>query len=435
MSAHRPGGGGFEDARRHPLLDDAGRAVLRSMLEHPAAPRWNHACGERLDAEGVADVRRFAAEIASGRPAAAGWVAPFVERCRRTVPAYRHLPPGVTLADLPTTSRADLVGRPEAFVPDDAPLDDLIVHATSGTGGTPATVLQTPRVVAGYYPLLEAALAVHGVEVPCRPGEVGWVTVSHQRSTFVLASVSAYLGGMGTGKVNLHPDAWRAPEDRAVFLADCDPAVLTGDPVSLAALADLDADLHPVALVSTAMALLPGLAARLVARFDCPVVDVYSLAESGPIAVALPDGSGWRLLQPRLHVEVVDGEVVVTGGFNPLLPLLRYRTGDRASLEERGDEVVLVDLEGRAPVTLEAGDGSTVNAIDVTKALGRFALRQYGLHQAADRSLELRVRDLRAADEPRLRRTLVELFGTDVDVEVTGLDADHKVLTYTSDLI
>jgi phenylacetate-CoA ligase len=47
------------EAQRHPLLTEAGRTLLRWMHEHAAAPRFNHRCGDRLTAEGLARVRAF----------------------------------------------------------------------------------------------------------------------------------------------------------------------------------------------------------------------------------------------------------------------------------------------------------------------------------------------------------------------------------------
>ena len=121
-------------------------------------------------------------------------------------------------------------------------------------------------------------------------------------------------------------------------------------------------------------------------------------------------GGHW-LLSHRLYVEVLDpagrpcppgerGEVTLTGGFNPFLPLLRYRTGDWASLDLSDPRRLrLVDLHGRAPVVFTAADGRPVNNIDVTAALKHLALPQYSLHQAADGSLRLRVAGDLAAGE------------------------------------
>jgi phenylacetate-CoA ligase len=226
--------------------------------------------------------------------------------------------------------------------------------------------------------------------------------------------------------------------------------VYSGDPVSLAELAALPLETRPRALVSTSMALLPGLKQTLAERFGCPVIDVYSMNESGPIAAAAPAGApdegAYRLLSHRLYVEVLDpeanpcppgerGEIALSGGFNPFLPLLRYRTGDWASLD-LGDprQARLVGLEGRKPVVFQAADGRAVNNIDVTAALKALALPQYALHQAADGSLRLRVAGT-AADEAAVRAALAAVFGADHPLSIEAFDPAEagKVVQYSRD--
>src|SRR5207253_11178665 len=130
----------------------------------------------------------------------------------------------------------------------------------------------------------------------------------------------------------LHLAAWRHPDDRAKYLDALAPEVITGDPLSFAELATLPLRWRPRALLSTSMALRPALRRTLEERFGCPVLDLYSLNEAGPVAVFDDRAGGHVLLQPRMYVEILDragrpvppgerGEVTLTGGFNPCLPL------------------------------------------------------------------------------------------------------------------
>jgi len=192
------------------------------------------------------------------------------------------------------------------------------------------------------------------------------------------------------------------------------------------------------------MALLPAVRESLEARFGCPVLDLYSLNESGPVGVDV-DGSGYVLLQHRLYVEILDakgepcaagtrGEITLSGGFNEYCPLLRYRTGDYAALEFRGGQPVLLGLEGRPPVVFRATNGAFVNNIDVTHALKAFALPQFTLHQARDGALTMRVRG-HAANESKLRAALLALFGDGQALTVEFVESlGEKVIQYTSDL-
>ena len=448
---------------RFPMITEAGRRRLSWLEEHPHAPRYNHMGVDRLTPDGARRLASFEAELNSaaeqtsagrGWRASAGalppWLKEFADFCCRAVPAYRaYGAPPANFFDLPTSDRGDLAQAPWNFVPDSQPLAGLIVFQTSGTTGHPLNIITHPEVLAHYLPLLRAALAVHGVALEAARDDgppVSLVVVCNQATTYTYAAVSSYLNQAGLAKINLNPADWRDPADRARFLEACHPRVYTGDPVSLAELASLPLTTRPEALVSTSMMLLPGLREQLRSRFDCPVVDIYSMNEAGPIAVAAPDGGGHLLLQHRLFVEVLDpggatcapgdrGEVTLTGGFNPFLPLLRYRTGDFARLDFADSRHVrLLDLEGRPPVIFHGAAGQAINNIDVTAVLKPFALPQYNLHQFASGGLRLRVAGA-MPDPNRLRAAVLGLFGARISLDIEPFDpaAEGKLLQYTSE--
>src|SRR5436305_10881281 len=129
------------DDQRFPLLTGAGRERLRYLEEHPSAPRYNHRCGDRLDAEALARVRSYGERV---RSAKRGWrwgeLPNWLDRCVRfclaDVPYYRRYEadPG-DFFRIPTVGRDDLIREPWSFVPDSEPLDDLIVYRSSQTSG------------------------------------------------------------------------------------------------------------------------------------------------------------------------------------------------------------------------------------------------------------------------------------------------------------
>ena len=470
------------DYQNFPLLDESGAVMLRFLREHPNAPRYTHVGCDRLSAAGLERVRAYEAELlapAGGRPpvvhaevheagslAPAGgrqqelpdWLHEFAAGCFQAVPFYRAygaltLPVPAAFFDIPACNRDDLQAEPWAFVPDAQPLDDLVIYQTSGTTGHPLDILTHPEPLAMYLPLLRAALATRGVLLDAGANRVAIVCVCFQRSTWTYAAVLPALAQAGYAKINLNLAGWRAPSDREAFLDACDAQLYTGDPLSFIELSRLPLRTRPRALVSTAMALSPSLQRSLEERFGCPVFDLYSTNETGPIAVG-GDGT-FKLLQPRLYVEILDaegnvcspgtrGEVTVSGGFNPFLPLLRYRTGDYARLAFQGSEPVLVGLEGRPPVVFEGAAGQAINNIDVSNALKPFGLAQYALHQFRDGSLRLRVRaghiDLSQTNSAGLvgvRAALLALFGAAQPLSIDALDAiastGDKLVQYTRD--
>ena len=442
-------GASLTDADRFPLLTEAGRRLLTRLREHPHAPRWNFCCGERLSEAGLGRVRAYGEALRTGRTGwrpgeVPGWVREHVARCRRESPFYRrHLAgAGDDFFALPTTGREHLHREPWAFVPDGADLSELIAYTTSGTTGERLLLPAHPEAPARYLPLYEAALAARGVRLV--GGErLTLVHAASQRQTLTYPSVMSYFGSAGFAKVNLNLGEWRSPADPVRFL-EGSPECYTGDPVSFAALARLPVA-APRALISTGAALLHGLRRHLEGRFGCPVLDLYSLNECGP--VGCDTGDGHELLPHDLFVEVLDaegrpcppgvrGEITVTGGVNPYLPLVRYRTDDVAALDHAGPVPRLLGLEGRRPIVFRAASGGLFNSLDVSTTLRDLPLPLLSLQQRADGSLRFRTRcdaAVAAEAEERLR----ELFGglpLETEQILEGDAWDNKLIQYQSDV-
>jgi phenylacetate-CoA ligase len=435
------------DAERYPLLTEHGRRMLEFLREHPHAPIYRNQSGNRLTAEDLEQVRAFERDVERAEPQWTldndpAWLTSFIRECLDRVAHYRdYQRREAALSELPTTSRGDLSRDIAAFVPDDVAIERLLQFSTSGTTGHPLLVPSHPVVAASYLAFHKKALRHFGIELTYGRGQVGVVLVGFQKRCFSYVSVTPQMDESGLAKINLHPEEWRDPADRARYLDALDPEMYTGDPLAFAELSKLPLSTRPRALLSTSMVLSPALREALEQRFGCPVIDVYSMNEAGPIAFAA-DGL-WRLLQPRLFVEILDeagnrlepgerGEVTLTGGFNPWLPLLRYRTGDHAALVYHGRQPRLSGLSGRAPVRFRSDGGEWLNNIEVTHAVGRFALAQWTLHQSADGSLEFHSS---GGDAATLERALADLFGAGARISVdTGATFDGKVSQYTSDL-
>lgn len=416
------------DEARSPSLDDAGRRALRALREHSDAPRWTYALGDRLTAADLAAVDRLRARLAAAPPAPAQPSADLMEHLQdraRHTPALRARLGNAPLAEifdaLPATRRADLAARPWAFVPDDIALDRLIIYRTAGTTGHPVVVPHHPLAIAAYLPLIERALAAHGVAFQPRPGEVAAFLVSHQQRTYTYATALAAWANAGFAKLNLAAADWPDAGAPARYLAAFDPPLLHGDALTFATLLRAPPAVRPRWLLSTSVELAPGLRTALAAAFPTAVVvDWYACVEAGPIAVSAPDGLGMMLIADDLLVECLgrdhrplpipavaaaDGEptelgtIVVSGGRNPFLPLLRYDTGDRGRLVRAPDGTLrLVGLQGRAALQFRAGDGTWFGSVDVSRALrehpagARLAAHRFA--QAADGACALTLRPL-----------------------------------------
>lgn len=438
------------DADRYPGLTEDGRRMLAFMREHPAAPIFRNRSGHRLLPHEVDEIRSFEKET---RQASVGWLPgtepdwlhDFLAQAFAGVPYYRALGSApARLADLPTVSRADFAQDIARFVPDDVGLERLINFRTTGTTGHPLLIASHPAVAARYLAFHRRAMDRFGIELTHGAGQVGVMLLGYQRTCFTYVSVTPAMGESGLAKINLHPDDWRHPDDRAGYIDAMAPEVIAGDPLSFAELLRLDVSHRPRVLMSVSMTLLPALRQQLEQRFACPVLDIYSLNEVGPVGIFDEAAGGHVLLQPRLYVEILDergdrvapgerGEITVTGGFNFCLPLLRYRTGDYASLYFGSDAPVLMGLSGRRPVRFRLPSGAWINNIDITHALRHLPIPHYQLHQAADGAVVLRLHGHAMALAEQARLALAPLFG-DLLGPIEILQVEGKALQYTSDL-
>ncbi len=438
-----------QDSERYPTLSEQGQRMLDFMREHPAAPAFRNGSGNKLLAAEVDELRNYEREVLDARIGwhhgePPPWVAPFVARSFANVPYCRAMgSPPLHFHDLTPVSRADLAADIAAFVPDDVPLERMINFRTTGTTGHPLLIASHPLVAGRYLAFHKRALQRFGVVPVHGSGQVGVILLGYQRKCFTYVSVTPSMGESGLAKINLHPADWRNPADRARYLDAMAPEIISGDPISFSEYLTLPLTTRPRALISVSMLLLPGLRERLEQRFACPVLDIYSLNEVGPVAVYDAAAGGHVLLQHRLYVEILDpagqpvapgqrGEVVFTGGFNFCLPLLRYRSGDFASLRLGEDGPVIVGLSGRSPVRFFA-NGGWINNVDITHALHALPIPHFGLHQEADGTVTLRLAPRAMYLAAAARHALAPLFGAQL-VNVDVLTAEDKTLQYSSDL-
>lgn len=439
------------NASDEPLLTDSDRRFLLELREHPAAPFYNYACGDMLEAEDLEWVRLFEQALQlrpprwrPGQPPE--WVAEFTRDCLTQVPYYRGYGRSAWADDLPGLNRQALKDCPELLVPDGIDRRRRVLFPTSGTTGNSLQIASHPVTAACYLPLLRKAVEQAGGRLQGGRGRVAIVLLFYQQTTLTYPSISSFLDGAGFLKLNLHPDQWKTPQDRIRYLEHYQPEVVSGNPLSLAELAQLPIQLRPSAMISTAMGMLPGDRHRLEDRFQCPVIDFYSMSECRCLA-ARSQGERYQLLSHDVYLEILNaaglpcapgerGEIAITGGRSPYLPLLRYRTGDFGSMVWEGDVPYLVDLEGRAPVRFYREDGSWLNNIEVTHLLSDLPLRQFSLHQKADLSLRFLYRQ-GEVEAATLRPRLLSLFGT-LPLEISAARPDelleNKWIRYSSEI-
>src|SRR3954471_13927473 len=269
-----------------------------------------------------------------------------VERVRRT-PLGARIPDRVTrLEDLPFTVKDDLREHyPLGLVT--VPRGELRrIHASSGSRGRPTLVAYTEHDLDVWSEVMASCMAMAGV----RPG-----MVVH----------NAYGYGLFTGGLGFHQGAERigaltipvsggVTARQAILLRDLGGQVLCSTPSYALHIAQ---GLREAGIGADELALeigmfgaepwTEGMRAQLESSLGLVALNVYGLSEIvGPgVACECPEArDGLHVMEDHFLVEVVDpetgesvpdgvdGELVFTTLTKQAMPLLRYRTGDIASL-------------------------------------------------------------------------------------------------------
>ena len=452
---------------RTPLLTEDGVKLLERLREHPDAPRFNYNTGDRLRREDLGALDYFRQALQAERGTRSNGPPPpailqRVTSWRRSVPFMDgRIPAGLNLERdwqaIPTSSRADLALAPWKFVPDDEALDRLIIYRTAGTTGHPITIPHHPMAIRCYEPLIEFALERYNAKPQFDSSSVACFLVGAQIRTYTYAAILSAWNGAGFVKLNIRPTEWPREGSQQRYFADMAPKFLSGDPISFAEMMHQDLPARPSALLTTSVAMSPALKKKLAAKYSAPVIDWYSMVETGPIGYACPHGHGYHLLPHDIHLEVLRddgtqaspgerGEIAVTGGRNPFAPLLRYRTGDFGHVDYAacscGDPMPrLLDLEGRVPVLIRSSDGTPVSTVDLSRLLREHPLLLHEFVQHADRSCELTLRALPGANPgvEEIEADLRLVLGS-VPLEIRfdptlGDRQDGKALPYRSELM
>jgi len=181
---------------------------------------------------------------------------------------------------------------------------------------------------------------------------------------------------------------------------------------------------------------------RIARVFGCPVANGYGSRDAGFIAHECPSG-GMHLTAEDVIVEIVDadggvlppgeaGEIVVTHLATRDFPFVRYRTGDRAVLDDRvcacGRGLPLLrEIQGRATDFVRASDGTVMHGLALIYTLRDIA--GIAAFKIVQESLEL-TRVLLvpgagcdvAAARARIEREFRARLGAGVRVEVQVVD-------------
>lgn len=428
---------------RIPLIKDNEIFFLKSILEHPNAPKWNYECGDRLQTSDIEYLEEFSKklEIREKRnldipEKILTWVKKMTEE---SILFYENSK-GVNIKEefqkIKPMYRKDISTNIEKIVPKEISLNRILVNSTSGTTGEPIKIPGRPDHIGTYIPLLLFALKRNEIEIKFEKEKVNCIMICYQENTAIYSTIHSYLNGSGFSKINLHKNSWRREEDRIIFLESYDPELITGDPVSFSELLKLDIKIKPKALVSTSMELNEILKNKLEEKFQTKVIDFFSSNETGPLFYKCKYNE-FHLLPNDVHLEITNeknenlaenelGEITITGGRNPFLPLLRYKTSDFGKIDfsfcKCGDQMPKVkNLLTRKFVLFENLNSEIINPIDLVQVMKENPVLQFQFIQDKDLKLRLNMKtiyELTNSEIKNMEGRIQKIFQTKIDLKI-----------------
>lgn len=193
-------------------------------------------------------------------------------------------------------------------------------------------------------------------------------------------------------------------------------------------------------IISVAEYLPPEIRQSAAESFGCRIIDVYSSAEGGVIAIECPDSGLYHIQSEIVLVEILRedgtpcstgevGEVVVTPLYGYATPLLRYRSGDFVEKGPRcscGRSLPTIKrIAGRREHMFTFDDGTSrlppIDRVKVTDTLGhdQWALVQTGANRA-----ELRIAGaLDAARSKIVLHVAHQALPPSFDVQIAEVEA------------
>ncbi|MBU6997155.1 MAG: phenylacetate--CoA ligase family protein [Theionarchaea archaeon] len=329
------------------------------------------------------------------------------------------------LATLPPTTKSDLQDRFRDLIASGYSTENCYVYNTSGSTGTPATVLYDPYTKA----YTGAEDYVFMFDVGYRP----WEKIAYTKRKPWASHPLQALGIMRA----CHILSSLPEEEQARLLQEIHPSLIISYPILLHSIARAARSehytVHPRAVIVGGELLTPQVRSFIEEVLSTSLYETYATVEFATIAKECSHHN-WHIHSTRCLVEFVEGKILVTGLINKALPLLRYEIGDMGAPKNglcpcgRGYPMMQI-LEGRLGDLFILPNGREIPPLRVFKTRlildSNVAAKRYQIIQEDYDHFIIRVvptSNFTKAIAQQLREQLVEDLQYPVNVEIDEVD-------------
>ena len=310
---------------------------------------------------------------------------------------------------VPLLTRTDLTGNFDDLLSDEATLRDVRISTTGGSSGTPAKVYHQKNVV-------RAAAGWRMLDWWRISPAANWASVYRDVCPTFKAKLIHFLEWYPTRQLLLNATSF-TEKDMQIFLRQFQkrrPQLLHGYVGAIDVLSQymLDHEITvpaPKAVWVTSAPITPVQQNRIEKAFGAPVYDQYGCCEMYWLAAECSARKGLHMFYDIRRFEFLGdngrnvphgeyGDIVITDLENYYFPLIRYVNGDRgrrlAGTCSCGCNLPLMDkVKGRISESFTLPSGTRLNGEYLTTIFDSCpdAVRQFQVHQLADRSIEILV--------------------------------------------
>lgn len=294
------------------------------------------------------------------------------------------------LRDLPTVGKDDVRRHLADFVSETARKEKLLEVHTGGTTGTPLTIYCDRPTLQRNYAFFarlrewagipnDARVATFAGRTLVRPSQTRPPYWRRNAAGNTVLYSSYHIGAATIPDYAAHLSSWRPA------LIDSYPSSL--EPIARYVLARGLETIRPLAVITSSETLSAEVRRLFVEAFRAPVFDHYGGGEMAAFISQCERGtyhvnSEFGVVEVLRDGEPVGpgelGEITATGFINPVMPLIRYRTGDLAVVGDEGCACgrsfpVIASLLGRSDDVVVTPDGRRVGRLDpIFKAVSSF---------------------------------------------------------------
>ncbi|MCB1202343.1 MAG: hypothetical protein KDK41_16995 [Leptospiraceae bacterium] len=413
---------------------------LKELYEHKNAPIYNSYCGDRLQAEDLPELENLNKIVRQSVGSKQNPDDHLIDRVRSWMYSSKYIHQKVSSLHLKhdwqkieRMERHHLQNHMSEIIPENLNLNRLVFNSSSGTTGQVLYVPFSPVGVASYNIIMRNIMSRYGIVKNFSNFDTAAVQLCFQQSTMTYATLHSEFNGAAFAKINLNLSDWKAIEDIEKYLHFCSPIAFTGDPFAFEEYMRRGLSFKPQIILSTALELSSQSKNRLQEFFQNNIVNIYSSSETGIIAVNCPlHFEKMHAVHPKSYIEIVDsqnrpvipdgkhrGTILISGGLNEFVPLLRYNTKDSAAYTFENcacgySGISLFEISGRAVVVFKDKRDQKINSIDFSRLFRNYPILSHQVTQKADYSFDIVLDSVSSKplhNEDDLRAELFKLTG------------------------